>query len=85
MTVVFQPAALGVSIGQPSIRTGFGEQVVRDYVERDPFEGPYSITPGENMIKLETDSLRMTGDITVEPIPDNYCRWRWDGSVLTVY
>lgn len=85
MTISIRPPAISVTVGAAAVRAGFGAPVARDLVERDPYTGDYTITPGEEQTVLATDGLRMTDDITVEAIPANWCNWSWDGSVLTVY
>lgn len=50
----------------------------------DPYEGPYEVTPGPEAQILRTKDLRMTGNVTVNPIPSNYGLITWDGSKLRV-
>ena len=61
-----------------------GIPVARDFVERDPYEGEYTITPSAETQVLATRNLRMTGDITVNPIPSNYGLITWNGAILMV-
>ena len=49
-----------------------------------PYEGSYEITPSATAQVLPTASLRMTGDLTVNPIPSNYGLITWNGSTITV-
>lgn len=49
-----------------------------------PYAGPYIITPSEDTQVLNTTGLKMTDNVTVEPIPENYGLITWNGSVLTV-
>ena len=50
-----------------------GTPVAREYLtDRDPYEGSYAVTPTEEAQTLETDGLRMTDDIIVAPIPEQY-------------
>lgn len=49
-----------------------------------PYEGEYAVTPGAEAQVLETRGLRMTGNVIVNPIPQNYGLITWDGSTLTV-
>ena len=48
------------------------------------YEGPYEVTPSAEEQTLETDALYMTGDITINPIPNNYGLITYDGSTITV-
>lgn len=85
MNVTITPPSVTVTVSPPALGKGFGNPVARDLVERDPYVGDYTITPAEEQVVLTTDGKRMTDNITVDPIPENYCRWSWDGSKLTVY
>ena len=49
------------------------------------YEGNYTVTPSESTQTLSTSGMRMTDNVTVEPIPSNYGRILWNGSTLTVY
>ncbi len=84
MIVTIKPQTVSVSVGSDSLDIGFGNPVTRDYVERDPYTGEYSVTPGAEAITLSTKNLRMTDNITVNPIPSNYGLITWNGSFLTV-
>ena len=53
-------------------------------VDTDPYEGPYEVTPGPEAQTLATENLRMTGNVTVGAIPNNYGLITWNGSTLTV-
>ena len=48
------------------------------------YEGEYSATPSETAQRFATRNRRMTADFIVNPIPSNYGRITWNGSVLTV-
>ena len=74
-TISANPASAGISVGNP---------VTRDYVERDPYEGDYTITPSSETQTLVTKNLRMTDNITINPVPSNYGLITWNGSVITV-
>lgn len=84
LTVTINPAALSVSIAQPTVGVGFGVPIARDYSEVDTYDGPYEITPSQETQTLETQNKRATANITVGPIPSNYGKITWDGSTLTV-
>lgn len=49
-----------------------------------PYEGSYEITPSAAAQVLPTASLRMTDDLTINPIPSNYGLITWNGSTITV-
>lgn len=75
LRVRFRPQSLGVSTGIP---------VARDFVERDPYEGPYEVTPSAESQTLATKNFRMTDDVVIGAIPQNYGLITWNGSTLTV-
>lgn len=50
-----------------------------------PYEGPYNVTPSEEIQTLRTANTVMEHDVVVEAIPQNYGRLAWNGHILTVY
>ena len=52
--------------------------------ERPAYTGEYTVTPSSETQVLQTNALRMTGNITVNPIPQNYGLVTWNGSTLTI-
>lgn len=60
------------------------ERVRVVYEERPAYEGDYAVTPSSSEQVLHTNGLRMTGDITVAPIPQNYGLVTWNGAFLTI-
>lgn len=48
------------------------------------YDGPYEVTPSNEMQTLNTDDLLMTQNVTINPIPSNYGLITWNGSTLTV-
>lgn len=75
VTVEANPSTMGIDLGTP---------IARDYVERDPYTGAYTVTPSAEEQVLHTQYLRMTDDIVVAAIPQNYGLITWNGSFLTV-
>lgn len=65
------------------VQMGF-ERVRVIYEERPAYEGDYAVTPSGSEQILRTNGLRMTGDITVAPIPQNYGLVTWNGAFLTI-
>ena len=49
------------------------------------YTGPRVITPTEETQTLATANKSVLENIVVEPIPTNYGRIEWNGSVLRVY
>lgn len=82
--IVITPQEIRVSAKAPTVTTSTGIPVARDFVERDPYTGEYTITPSAEAQVLLTNNLRMTDDITINPIPNNYGLITWDGATLMV-
>lgn len=84
MNVAFNPAQVNVSFISPSMGVSTGTPIVREYVGSEPYEGEYTITPSNETQILETKNLRMTDNLVVNAIPQNYGLITWNGSTLTV-
>lgn len=84
LTPTFTPATLDVTYEAASIEVTTGITVARDYVERPAYEGSYEITPSVETQILSTKHLRMTDDMIINPIPQNYGLITWNGSFLTI-
>lgn len=50
----------------------------------DPYEGAYEVTPTQETQILPTELRLIERNIVVNPIPSNYGRITWNGTVLTV-
>lgn len=50
----------------------------------EPYEGEYHVTPTQSTQTLLTEGLRMTQNVTIDPIPSNYGLITWNGSIITV-
>ena len=84
LTATFNAPTVTVQIAPPAMGTSVGNPVARDLVERDPYTGAYSVTPSADTQTLLTDGLRMTDNITINPIPSNWGRITHNGSIITV-
>lgn len=84
LVAVFRPQTVSVDINAQSVSISTGNPIARDYVERDPYTGDYEVTPTAEDQILQTSNLRMTGNLTVKAIPNNYGLITWNGSTLTV-
>lgn len=84
MNISITPQELSIAITPPALGTSTGTPVARDYVERDPYTGEYTITPSAEAQVIPTKDLRMTDDLTINPIPNNYGLITWDGATLMV-
>ncbi len=84
MNVKITPAKVSVSINPPTAGVKIGTPVVKEYVDRPAYEGTYEVTPSAETQILSTNQLRMTDNVTINPIPSNYGLITWDGSTITV-
>lgn len=66
MNVTIKPPKAAISATQASAGISVGNPVSRDYIERDPYTGAYTVTPTNEVQVLETKDLRMTDNVTVE-------------------
>lgn len=48
------------------------------------YRGAYEVTPSQQTQVLETAGLKMTDNVTVNPIPSNYGLIGWNGAYMTV-
>ena len=78
------PQTINVTATPVMMGVGYGYPIARDIVGVDPYEGEYSVTPSEAAQVLATEGKWARHDIVVQPIPNNYGRIEWNGSVLTV-
>lgn len=80
----FTPQTLTVSFNNTQANISTSSQITRDFVDRDPYTGAYEVTPSEETQTLETYNKRMTGNVTINPIPSNYGLITWNGAFITV-
>lgn len=66
------------------IDLGVTEQIVIEEHDTLPYRGEYEFTPTEDVQTVPINGLRATRNITINPIPSNYGKITWNGSVLTV-
>ena len=49
------------------------------------YAGPYAFEPAEEAQTARTGGYALSEDIVIQPIPSNYGRIAYNGSVITVY
>ena len=84
LTATLIPQQISVSIAPAQVSAGFSAPIVRDYIDREPYEGEYEITPTDEAQVLQTAGKWDRENITIKPIPSNYGRIAWDGHAITV-
>lgn len=84
LTATFKPQSVSVSVNADTMGVALGTPVVKEYIEVQTYTGDYEVTPSDETQTLETEGMRLTQPITVNPIPQNYGLITWNGSVITV-
>ena len=84
MTVTFQPQNVSINVSTSTMGISLGNTIVKEYAERDPYTGAYTVTPSSETQTLLTKNLRMTNDLVINPIPNNYGLITWSGAIITV-
>lgn len=85
LTAVFKPPqAVSVSVNADTFGVALGTPVVKEYVDVQTYTGEYEVTPSAETQTLNTEGLRLTRNVTVNPIPQNYGLITYNGAVLTV-
>lgn len=49
------------------------------------YSGPYEFTPGDETQTVQIARKMATQNIKINPVPSNYGKISWNGSVLTVF
>lgn len=84
MQVSAAAVSVPVSITDDGVNIAVGIGAAYTAVEGQPYEGSYTVTPGQEAQVLETRGKIMTENVTVNPIPQNYGLVTWNGSALTI-
>lgn len=84
ITAIINPQKITVNAKPAAEHISVKNQIIREYVGADPYEGDYTITPGREAIVLNTIHKRMTDNLTINPIPSNYGLITWNGATLTI-
>ena len=80
-TLDLSNANITASAAPTSIGLGFSG---RQIVNVPSYTGTYEVTPSDQTQTLSTNGKKMTADVVVNPIPNNYGLISWDGTVITV-
>lgn len=84
MRVQTDPVSIPMAVGSLDASVGMGVGVAVEIVQTNPYEGPYTFTPGQEAVVIRTADRYLAEDITVEPVPSNYGLITWNGAFLTV-
>ena len=61
-----------------------GLLTIPDGISIEEYDGQYEVTPTLETQTLNTEGLKMTDNVIINPIPSNYGLITWNGSVITV-
>ena len=84
VTVTVGVPGIEINAGTSGAAADLGSPVVKEFVNADPWEGAYEITPGDTEQVLGCEGYRMTQNVKVNAIPSNYGKISWNGAALTV-
>ena len=71
-----------VAVSEQAIPMELGVSFIE--IEGEHYNGDYTVTPTDQTQTLQTANKVMDYNVTVNPIPNNYGRITWTGSVITV-
>ena len=60
------------------------EDIVIKAIKTDPYEGATTVTPSDERQTLPTRGKYLSNNVVINPIPSNYGKISWNGSVLIV-
>lgn len=72
------------TLADDAYQAELGVAVNVNVVTGEHYMGETTVTPSDEIQTLHTQSLFVDSDIIINPIPSNYGRITWNGSVLTV-
>ena len=72
MNVNISEPEVSVKVSAPRVTAETGTPVAREWVEREAYAGPYTVTPSESAQTLDTDGKRMTDDMEIGAISSSY-------------
>ena len=79
---VLQPESVHLAVGADG---GMALAVGAEIYASSAYHGDYSVTPTNQAQTLPTARKRLEQNVIVEPIPSNYGRISYSGSVITVW
>lgn len=72
MNVNISEPEVSVKVSAPKVTAETATPVAREWVEREAYAGPYTVTPSESAQTLETEGKRMTDDMEIGAISSSY-------------
>ena len=77
-----QQIVMNVAISAQQVAMTVGVAIVAGLPEH--YEGQYEFIPGDEVQTINIKNMMADADIIIDPIPSNYGKISWNGSVLTV-
>ena len=84
VTAEFGIPEISIGFQESQLDVSTGTLIIRDNSEYPVYDGSYEVTPSQTTQTLETLQKVLVENIVINPIPSNYGKITWDGSVLTV-
>lgn len=81
---VEEQAPISLQVEEGTVCSPLGVETVIVSSMVPDYQGTYTITPGDEVIVLNTSGMKMERDVTIDKIPSNYGKIGWNGSYLTV-
>lgn len=80
----FHPTSILVNLLPDRLDVRPANPIAHDYNDVPSYDGPVTVTPGDEAQTLSTEGLWLHQNVVIEAIPQNYGKITWNGSFLTV-
>ena len=84
MTVSVDSVEIGMTVGASAVDIPISTNIAINVQLVPDYTGEYIVTPSQETQILAATGMRMTNDVTIDPIPSNYGLITWNGSIITV-
>ena len=84
MTVSVSMVTFPMSVSVSEISLAVNPSAEYRMVSADVYDGQYEFTPTQQTQTVATFDKLLTQNITINPIPSDYGKITWNGSILTV-
>ncbi len=84
LTVSDNQMVVPMSVSSDSEQIALGVNMVLVTGMPEHYDGAYEFTPGDSAQTISIKDKMADADIVIDPIPSNYGKISWNGSVLTV-
>ena len=84
MKIAVTDAAIPMNVTADEVNLPVSIGASYSAISGTPYEGEYEFTPSEEEQIIPVEGFVMVRDVTIAPIPSNYGKITYNGSVLTV-